>query len=46
MNSSIHYLWVKNEQQLAEICQNARQVPAVALDTKLFVSALSTRNWG
>ncbi|WP_456070435.1 ribonuclease D, partial [Haemophilus paraphrohaemolyticus] len=34
MNSSIHYLWVENEQQLAEVCQNARQVPAVALDTE------------
>ena len=34
MNSSIHYLWVENEQQLAEVCQNARQVSAVALDTE------------
>ena len=34
MNSSINYLWVENEQQLVEVCQSARQVPVVALDTE------------
>lgn len=34
MNPTINYIWVANEQQLAEVCQKARQVPAVALDTE------------
>lgn len=34
MNPSIHYIWVANDQQLADVCQKARQAPAVALDTE------------
>lgn len=34
MNPSINYIWVADEQQLTDVCQKARQVPAVALDTE------------
>ncbi|VEI45738.1 ribonuclease D [Actinobacillus equuli] len=34
MNQNIHYIWVDTNQKLAEVCQNASQKPAVALDTE------------
>ncbi|OOS00533.1 ribonuclease D [Haemophilus paracuniculus] len=34
MNLPIEYHYIDNEKQLAEVCEQARQVPAVALDTE------------
>lgn len=34
MNQTISYLWVDNDELLAQVCQNANQKKAVALDTE------------